>query len=372
MLNALPLKLPAAPTMPDPSVQPQQPLAPTANFEAIFELSIQQAEVVPALPEPTVIEAEYQAATAPIIAPLPPQLMPALGETEAAIAESTAKTAEAKIDIAPPSVADAPIPLLVPQPPAQAAPTLQLTPQPSAGPTIDAEPAPTETAAPQPIDFPIAVSVKAKPIAPEAKPKETFTSLSLTAPVSVKPTPNAGKAVPAELAIVEVKPTVTQPIAPTQIALYPTPLSPDIAAPSPTPIAAEPLDMLHSDRWLNDLSAELAALPADTNRILFRLSPDNLGQLDIMLNRCDDSFALELRANSEEAQSMIANWLPRLEQELRAKVRMPVEAQLSSNHQTADQGQRQQHRPDRGAYRSPETTTLQPKAADHPSADRLA
>jgi flagellar hook-length control protein FliK len=382
MLNAAPpTTIPNVMMLPDPSVPPQQPLTVAASFDAIFAQRVQQAEVLPAAPEPEAMESEYQAPIAPTIAPLPHPLMPAKDETKTVPVEPAEKTAEAKIDIAPPPLVIVQIAPAAPATPSQPEAKADCAPLPllatampsqATAPPRAAEPETTENLAVLSANFSPPALIQTKPNGPENRAKDAFSSLSLAAPMRVKTTSDVSKAVPVEPTMIAVKPAIAQTLSSTPIAFYPLPQSPDITAASPTVIAAQPLDLLHTDRWLNDLSAELAALPTDTNRILFRLSPDNLGQLDIMLNRRDDSFAVELRADCEEAQSMIAQSLPRLEQELRVKVRMPVEAQLASNHQAADQGQRQQHRPDRSPYRAPETIILQPKAADHSSTDRLA
>jgi flagellar hook-length control protein FliK len=367
MLNALPIDI-TLPIMPQEAMKPVLQLpADTASFDAIFSVQLEDVAKEPAAsaeplidqisePRSPVIMVQNMMASRHHIVPLPNQTD--IQPDPAKVEQSADKTVN---DVALPPMTAPPLPLQTDAPsvdieldiPSANSHHLPETP---AVPSLNLPLVPTtrQIAVDVAKEMPSPITAKSKPTPSQASPSLPDTSSDVATRLEPKATTPQTAAAPIP----------AQPFS----AVFTAALAPE----PPLMLTEQPLMMLNNDRWLADLSSELAALPEQANRILFRLSPDNLGQLDIMLNRRDDSFAVELRAETDDAQSIIAQSLSRLEQELRVKVRMPVEAQLASNHQAPDQGQRQQQQPERGPYSMPEAITLQPKAAGHPSADRLA
>jgi flagellar hook-length control protein FliK len=153
---------------------------------------------------------------------------------------------------------------------------------------------------------------------------------------AVKPAAPVNEAAAVPFAEIKSLPTSTvlAPVQtmPTASINLPVPATVDATAPAP-------LDMRAPDRWVGELVEQVGTL--DDDQIRFQLSPEHLGQMEVSLSRGDDAVAIELRADSREAQSIIASSLPRLEQELKAKMRVSVEAQLAAHSGSAEQGQRQ-------------------------------
>jgi flagellar hook-length control protein FliK len=136
----------------------------------------------------------------------------------------------------------------------------------------------------------------------------------------------------------------------------PAPMSPsmlDISGPPADPVIDKQLDFASSDRWLSDLASEVASFSEPRGKLIFRLSPESLGQLEVSVSRREDSVSIEIEAGSEEAQSVLSSNLPKLEQELRGKLRGSVETQIWTGAGTSGQGERQsQPRP---AFTAPQS-----------------
>jgi flagellar hook-length control protein FliK len=106
-------------------------------------------------------------------------------------------------------------------------------------------------------------------------------------------------------------------------------------------IISRHLDFASSDRWLADLASEVASINKPDSKLIFRLSPESLGQLEVSVSRHDDAVSVGIEAGSDEAQSILSSNLPRLEQELRGKLRGPVDAQIWNGASASGQGERQ-------------------------------
>jgi flagellar hook-length control protein FliK len=127
----------------------------------------------------------------------------------------------------------------------------------------------------------------------------------------------------------------------------------DISGSPADPVIDRQLDFTASDRWLSDLASEVASFSEPQGKLIFRLSPESLGQLEVSVSRREDGVSVEIEAGSEEAQSVLSSNLPKLEQELRGKLRGSVETQIWTGAGTSGQGERQsQPRP---AFTAPQS-----------------
>lgn len=146
-------------------------------------------------------------------------------------------------------------------------------------------------------------------------------------------------------------------------AFTPAPLNPsrlaDTAATSPQPIAststADPLrfvverqlDLARDSRWLDALTRDIVAVAETPDRLSFRLSPPQLGQLDVDLSTSDSGLSVRMNTSTEAAAQIVAAAQPRLIDELKSQGVRVAEAQVSTGGgQSQGQGQQQQREAD--------------------------
>lgn len=129
----------------------------------------------------------------------------------------------------------------------------------------------------------------------------------------------------------------------------------DIKAPSPQqPVAAaqatDPLhfiverhlDLARDNRWLDSLARDIVAVAETPDRLSFRLSPPQLGRLDVDLNNSENGLSVRMNASSEAATQIIAAAQPRLIDELKNQGVRVADTQVSTGGGQT-QGQSQQH-----------------------------
>jgi flagellar hook-length control protein FliK len=95
------------------------------------------------------------------------------------------------------------------------------------------------------------------------------------------------------------------------------------------------LDLSGRD-WAERLSNEIIAAPRNDSELVFRLTPQHLGTLEISLSETGQGMIVELQASKEEAAQIIAREEPRLIEELRQRG-VPV-ADLSLRNGAGDDG----------------------------------
>jgi flagellar hook-length control protein FliK len=146
-------------------------------------------------------------------------------------------------------------------------------------------------------------------------------------------------AVPAsitQLSVTEVRePTHPQPITP---------------APTADPlrfVVERQLDLARDSRWLDALARDIVAVAETPDRLSFRLSPPQLGRLDVDLSASDSGLAVRMNTSTEAAAQIVAAAQPRLIDELRSQGVRVAEAQVSTGGGGSHgQGQQQQREAD--------------------------
>jgi flagellar hook-length control protein FliK len=138
-----------------------------------------------------------------------------------------------------------------------------------------------------------------------------------------------------------------------------TPLSqatstPQIGSTQPVAPSADPLrfvvdrqlDLARDSRWLDALARDIVAVADAPDRLSFRLSPPQLGQLDVNLSSSDNGLSVRMNASTEAATQIIAAAQPRLIDELKSQGVRVADAHVSTGGggQSQGQGQPQQQR----------------------------
>ena len=140
-----------------------------------------------------------------------------------------------------------------------------------------------------------------------------------------------------------------------------TPLSQAISSPQTGPaqplastsdplrfVVDRQLDLARDSRWLDALARDIVAVADAPDRLSFRLSPPQLGQLDVDLSSSDSGLSVRMNASTEAAAQIVAAAQPRLIDELKSQGVRVAEAQVStrSGGQSQGQGQQQQRAAD--------------------------
>jgi flagellar hook-length control protein FliK len=157
---------------------------------------------------------------------------------------------------------------------------------------------------------------------------------------------------------------------PQPIALTPrTPTEPVATATDPLRFVVErQLDLARDSRWLEALARDIVAVADKPDQLSFRLSPPQLGRLDVDLSTSDSGLSVRMNTSTEAAAQIVAAAQPRLIDELKSHGVRVAEAQVSTGGgQSQGQGQQQQHNTDqmiefaRGRFeRANETNTTRP------------
>ena len=124
--------------------------------------------------------------------------------------------------------------------------------------------------------------------------------------------------------------------------------------PAPTTPPTDPLrfvvdrqlDLARDSRWLDALARDIVAVADAPDRLSFRLSPPQLGRLDIDLSASENGLSVRMNASTEAATQIIAAAQPRLIDELKSQGVRVAEAQVSTSSGGQSQGQNQQQQRD--------------------------
>jgi flagellar hook-length control protein FliK len=123
----------------------------------------------------------------------------------------------------------------------------------------------------------------------------------------------------------------------------------------PQPIASTPtadplrfvverqLDLARDSRWLDALARDIVAVADKPDQLSFRLSPPQLGRLDVDVSSSDSGLSVRMNTSTEAAAQIVAAAQPRLIDELKSQGVRVVEAQVSTGGGQSQQ-QGQQHR----------------------------
>lgn len=120
---------------------------------------------------------------------------------------------------------------------------------------------------------------------------------------------------------------------------------PNLSAPAADPlrfVVERQLDLARDSRWLDALTRDIIAVADAPDRLSFRLSPPQLGRLDVDISTSESGLSLRMNTGSEAATQIITAAQPRLIDELKNQGVRVAEAQVSTGGGQS-QGQSQQH-----------------------------
>ncbi len=123
--------------------------------------------------------------------------------------------------------------------------------------------------------------------------------------------------------------------------------NPALAAPvdgsPPPPPVQRQLKLAGDVRWLDNLARDIVSAVVTQDRLSFRLSPENLGHLNVELTHSDRGVSVHMTASSDDATKIVAAAQPRLLDELRTHGLRVADAHVGSGQ--ADAGEPyQRHR----------------------------
>lgn len=305
-----------------PAVSAPDPLASVAEEHLLNFLGIDPVKAAPAEP-----------------APAPPEAAPA--EEPRAAEENRAETAPPALTDATPAPLDVPVQSQAPAtPPLPPAPLILPDNQAAQG-KATAAPPDHRRKPPQLLLKPELANLPARALPAGLAPEKSPVKIG-TAPVQGEqeisaPTPIV-KDMPA------IGPALLAPDKPGE-PLRPA-AEPIIAAPAADPLRAiveRQLDLARDSRWLDALARDIVAVAQSPERLSFRLSPPQLGRLDVDLSTSESGLALRMNTGSEAATQIIAAAQPRLIDELKNQGVRVAEAQVSTGTGGQSHGQGQQH-----------------------------
>jgi flagellar hook-length control protein FliK len=130
----------------------------------------------------------------------------------------------------------------------------------------------------------------------------------------------------------------------------PIPPQPTTSAPTADPlrfVVERQLDLARDSRWLDALTRDIVAVADTPDRLSFRLSPPQLGRLDIDLSTSESGLSVQMNVSTEAAAQIVAAAQPRLIDDLKNQGVRVAEAQVSNGSgQSQGQGQHQQREAD--------------------------
>jgi flagellar hook-length control protein FliK len=130
----------------------------------------------------------------------------------------------------------------------------------------------------------------------------------------------------------------------------PTPPQPIASTPTADPlrfVVERQLDLARDSRWLDALTRDIVAVADTPDRLSFRLSPPQLGRLDVDLSTSDSGLSVRMNTSTEAAAQIVAAAQPRLIDDLKSQGVRVAEAQVSTGGgQSHGQGQQQQREAD--------------------------
>jgi flagellar hook-length control protein FliK len=100
-----------------------------------------------------------------------------------------------------------------------------------------------------------------------------------------------------------------------------------------TEIVERQLDLARDERWVNQLARDIISLSSQTDRIAFRLHPERLGQLDVLLAQGDAGFSIRMTTEHREAHAILSQAQPRLVEDMRSQGLRIAQAEVSSGAQ---------------------------------------
>jgi hypothetical protein len=127
------------------------------------------------------------------------------------------------------------------------------------------------------------------------------------------------------------------------------------------------LDLARDALWLGQLANDIVAARDITDRLTFRLVPENLGRMDVDLKSLDTGLHMQIKANNEDAAKLVAAAQPRLVEELRAQG-IRVNATEVTHGELAQNGKSTHHQaaskyPEITEYRDTEIEEIERPAA---------
>jgi flagellar hook-length control protein FliK len=128
----------------------------------------------------------------------------------------------------------------------------------------------------------------------------------------------------------------------------PSRAQPIASAPTTDPlrfVVEHQLDLARDSRWLDALARDIVAVADKPDQLSFRLSPPQLGRLDVDVSSSDSGLSVRMNTSTEAAAQIVAAAQPRLIDELKNQGIRVAEAQVSTGGGQS-QGQGQQHQRD--------------------------
>jgi flagellar hook-length control protein FliK len=189
------------------------------------------------------------------------------------------------------------------------------------------------------------------PEMPDAQPSPPPFGLSLSKPslslnMEEEKNSTSTSSVRTEFSIVPLQ--LTQPGS-TEVK-EPTHPQPITSTPSADPlrfIVERQLDLARDSRWLDALARDIVAVADTPDRLSFRLSPPQLGRLDVDLTASDSGLSVRMNTSTEAAAQIVAAAQPRLLDDLKSQGVRVAEAQVSTGGGGSHgQGQQQQREAD--------------------------
>jgi Flagellar hook-length control protein FliK len=107
-----------------------------------------------------------------------------------------------------------------------------------------------------------------------------------------------------------------------------TPIAPDL-----TTLTDRHLNLARESAWLDTLASDIVAASEAPDRLSFRLSPANLGRLDVDLSQSVRGLSVHMTASTDDASNIITAAQPRLVEELRQQGVRVADAGVSTGGQ---------------------------------------
>lgn len=104
-------------------------------------------------------------------------------------------------------------------------------------------------------------------------------------------------------------------------------------------LADHHLNLASDSRWLDTLAKDIVAAHSNSDQLSFRLSPPNLGRLDIKLTAHETGLALHMATTNDEAAKIVGSANPRLVDDLRAQGLRITSSDVTSHSNTASDHQ---------------------------------
>jgi flagellar hook-length control protein FliK len=108
------------------------------------------------------------------------------------------------------------------------------------------------------------------------------------------------------------------------------------------------LDLARNTAWLDELARDIANAGNASDRLSFRLMPQNLGRLDVNITKSDAGLSLHFSTSSDASTQIVSNAHPRLIEELRAQGIRVTDASISSTDSQFQSDARSQGRSQSG------------------------